>query len=357
MARCFDDGEASRRDTCFECVSRERLNVRRLPNRPRNRDREADRHVHLAIHGVFEMNRPPGLKNSTNLGQNMSAIWHQMQDVKSEHGIESAIRRGQAMAGCDGEIDVAASCSGAFFARDRNHLVGDTPSPAIWVYSTSEENYVKAIFHLQKDGTVTTNELSAELQTRPASVTDMMKKLRSKKLVHYKPYHGFKLSPEGNKVALIIIRRHRLWEFFLAEKLKFNWEEVHEVAEHLEHVSSKKLIDKLDEYLGFPRFDPHGDPIPDSNGRIETSKQVCLTELSLNQVAMVCHVSDQSTEMLELLGHKKIALGTKLEVKKKFSFDQSLEIKIRPSKKTTLEQPISNISWELAKNIYVTYDN
>src|SRR5215510_1725318 len=130
-------------------------------------------------------------------------------------------------------------------------------------YSTSEENYIKAIFHLEKkDGTVTTNELSAELQTKPASVTDMLKKLRDKKLVHYKAYYGFRLTTEGKKVALLIIRRHRLWEFFLAEKLKFSWDEVHAVAEDLEHVSSKKLIDKLDEFLGFPRYDPHGDPIP-----------------------------------------------------------------------------------------------
>src|SRR3977135_2593055 len=147
-------------------------------------------------------------------------------------------------------------------------------------YSTSEENYIKAIFHLQGDTvTVTTNELAHELQTRPASVTDMMKKLKTKKLLHYQPYQGFRLSNEGKKVALSIIRRHRLWEYFLAEKLKFTWDEVHEVAEHLEHVSSKKLIDKLDEFLGFPRFDPHGDLIPDSNGRIASSRQICIPEL------------------------------------------------------------------------------
>lgn len=216
-------------------------------------------------------------------------------------------------------------------------------------YSTSEENYIKAIFHLQKDGKVTTNELAAELQTKPASVTDMMKKLSTKKLVHYKAYHGFTLTNDGRKVALLIIRRHRLWEFFLAEKLKFSWDEVHAVAEDLEHVSSKKLIDKLDEYLGFPRFDPHGDPIPDANGKIETSKQVCLTELPLNKTAVVCYVSDQSKEMLELLGHKKIAIGTRLEVKRKFNFDNSLEIKIRQ------QSPI-NISEQLSKNIFAKYD-
>jgi DtxR family Mn-dependent transcriptional regulator len=217
-------------------------------------------------------------------------------------------------------------------------------------YSTSEENYIKAIFHLQKDGTVTTNELSAELQTRPASVTDMMKKLKTKKLVHYKAYKGFRLTAEGSRVALLIIRRHRLWEFFLAEKLKFNWDEVHEVAEDLEHVSSKKLIDKLDEFLNFPRFDPHGDPIPDSNGKIENTKQVCLTDVPINKPTVVGHVSDQSSEMLELLGHKKIRIGTRLEVKKKFSFDQSMEIKVK-------QQPPTHISWDLAKNIFVKYEN
>lgn len=217
-------------------------------------------------------------------------------------------------------------------------------------YSTSEENYIKAIFHLQQaDGTVTTNELAAELKTKPASVTDMMKKLKTKKLVHYEAYHGFRLTNDGRKLALIIIRRHRLWEFFLAEKLKFSWEEVHAVAEDLEHVSSKKLIDKLDEFLGFPRFDPHGDPIPDANGKIETSKQVCLQDLPLNKTATVSHVSDQSSEMLELLGHKKIGIGTKLEVKRKFIFDNSLEIKIRQ------QSPI-NVSEQLSKNIFAKYD-
>lgn len=223
-------------------------------------------------------------------------------------------------------------------------------------YSTSEENYIKAIFHLQHvDGTVTTNELAAELNARPASITDMMKKLKTKKLVHYEAYHGFRLSNEGRKVALLIIRRHRLWEFFLAEKLKFSWDEVHDVAEDLEHVSSKKLVDKLDEFLGFPRFDPHGDPIPDANGKIEASKQVCLSELPLNKPAIVGHVADQSTEMLELLKHKNIAIGTKLEVKRKFDFDKSMEIRIRQSRKTPSEQTPVMISEQLAKNIFVKY--
>ncbi len=215
-------------------------------------------------------------------------------------------------------------------------------------YSTSEENYIKAIFHLQRqDGIVSTNELANELKTKPASVTDMMKKLKAKKLLHYQPYKGFRLSSEGSKVALVIIRRHRLWEYFLAEKLKFTWDEVHEVAEHLEHVSNKKLIDKLDEFLGFPRVDPHGDPIPDANGRIEISKKTCLTDLSPGITAIVSNVSDQSSEILELLEHKKISIGTKLEIKKRFDFDQSLEVKIG-------RQPAFTISQQLAENIFVT---
>ena len=216
-------------------------------------------------------------------------------------------------------------------------------------YTTSEENYIKAIYHLQKvDGMVTTNELAAELESKPASITDMMKKLKAKKLLNYQPYQGFRLTADGTKVALGIIRRHRLWEFFLAEKLKFTWDEVHEVAEDLEHVSNKKLIDKLDEYLGFPRVDPHGDPIPDANGKIEISKKICITELPVNTISTVASVSDHSSEILELLEHKKIAIGTKVEVKKKFEFDNSMEIKIN-------RQPAITISEQLAKNIFVNY--
>lgn len=141
-------------------------------------------------------------------------------------------------------------------------------------YSVSEENYIKAIFHLQKETPqVSTLQLAGKLQTKPASVTDMMKKLKNKKLLNYKPYYGFRLSAHGNRVALGIIRRHRLWEFFLAEKLAFRWDEVHEIAEQLEHVSSKKLINNLDKYLGFPKFDPHGDPIPDQNGNMNHEKR------------------------------------------------------------------------------------
>lgn len=216
-------------------------------------------------------------------------------------------------------------------------------------FTTSEENYLKAIFHLQeKDGTVTTNALAEKLQTKPASVTDMMKKLNAKKLLHYKPYYGFSLSAEGKKIALFIIRRHRLWEYFLSEKLKFDWNEVHLLAEELEHVSSKQLIDRLDQYLGCPQFDPHGDPIPDNKGKIKSLNKVSLFELPFNQPAEVRQVTNQSKEMLEILEHKNIGIGTRIEVKKHFHFDHSIELKI---KSTTV-----TISEQLAKNIFVTYE-
>jgi DtxR family Mn-dependent transcriptional regulator len=218
-------------------------------------------------------------------------------------------------------------------------------------FSTSEENYLKAIYHLQGGyEVVTTNELAERLKTRPASVTDMMKKLKAKKLLHYQPYQGFKLTVEGRKVALDIVRRHRLWEYFLADKLRFSWEEVHDIAEDLEHVSSKKLIDKLDEFLDYPQFDPHGDPIPDSSGKMKSDRQLSLVELPLHKTAEVCRVMNQSEEMMEALKHNHIRMGTKLEVKKKFDFDNSIEIKLR-------NQPAFIITEQLAKNILVKYDS
>jgi len=214
-------------------------------------------------------------------------------------------------------------------------------------YSSSKENYLKGIFHLQEEeGVVTTNALAKELQTRAASVTDMLKKLKTQKLLLYEKYQGFKLSNEGKKVAIQIIRKHRLWEYFLVEKLHFGWEEVHEMAEELEHISSKKLIDRLDEFLGFPKSDPHGDPIPDSLGKFAMKQQISLSELTLNVMAEVSNISDQSNEMLELLKHKSISIGTKLEIKRKFAFDHSLELKIKNQQSITISESV-------AKNVFV----
>ncbi len=212
-------------------------------------------------------------------------------------------------------------------------------------YSASKEDHLKTIFHLQNEhGVVTTNALAQALSTRPASVTDMLKKLKEQKLLLYERYKGFRLSNEGKKVALQIIRKHRLWEYFLVKKLQFGWDEVHEMAEELEHISSKKLVDRLDSFLGFPDTDPHGDPIPDSQGKFNSPRQVSLSQLPLNKIAEVSGISRQTTEMLELLQHKNIRLGTRLEVKKKFPFDDSMEIKIR-------NRPAITISAQVAKNV------
>ncbi len=233
-------------------------------------------------------------------------------------------------------------------------------------YSSSKENYIKAIYHLQEvQGLVTTNALANELQTRPASVTDMLKKLKTQKLLIYEKYKGFKLSPEGKKIALQIVRKHRLWEYFLVEKLHFGWDEVHEIAEELEHISSVVLVDRLDEFLGFPKSDPHGDPIPDSQGRVVSRVQVDLLQLPLHKQANVSSIGDQSPEMLELLTHKHIGLGTRLEVHKRFQFDNSLELKVeladenaagKGGKKLTNNKSLVTISEHVAKNVFVTYD-
>jgi DtxR family Mn-dependent transcriptional regulator len=216
-------------------------------------------------------------------------------------------------------------------------------------YSHTEENYLKAIYHLQVHSeTVSTNHLAQQLQTKPASVTDMMKKLQSKGLLHYKPYYGFSLSTEGRKAALHIVRRHRLWESFLAEKLHFGWHEVHEVAEELEHVGNKKLIEQLDAYLGYPQFDPHGDPIPDSKGKISTVKEAALNSVPARQAFVVTRIRNQSADMLQLLHHLQIQIGTRLEVVQHFPYDGSLQVLADNIKCT--------ISAQLADNIMMRYE-
>jgi DtxR family transcriptional regulator, Mn-dependent transcriptional regulator len=218
-------------------------------------------------------------------------------------------------------------------------------------FSISQENYLKAVYHLQQHaGTVSTNELAEALQTKPASVTDMLKKLKMQKLLQYERYQGVKLTTEGKKVAIQVIRKHRLWEYFLVEKLKFGWEEVHEIAEELEHIHSEKLVDKLDKFLGYPRLDPHGDPIPDSNGQLPSRKQVAISELPVNSRVWVSGIGDQSNDMLELLTHKKIAIGCPVEIKKKFGADGSVEIQVK-------NHPALTISRHVADNLFVQYDN
>ena len=217
-------------------------------------------------------------------------------------------------------------------------------------FSISEENYIKCIYHLQQGtGRVNTNSLAAEMLTRPASVTDMLKKLKAKKLLQYERYKGFKLTETGKKVALGVVRKHRLWEYFLVDKLGFEWDKVHPIAEELEHISSEELVKSLERFLGNPHFDPHGDPIPDSNGKVPLIKQLCLADQSVKELVTVSSVSNQSQQMLELLKHYHIGIGTKLSVVKRFEFDGSLEIRVS-------KQASCIISEQVAKNVFVHYD-
>ena len=216
-------------------------------------------------------------------------------------------------------------------------------------FTTSEENYIKSIYHLQQEtGMVNTNSLATEMNTRAASVTDMLKKLKTKKILQYERYKGFKLNETGKKVALGVVRRHRLWEYFLVDKLGFEWDKVHPIAEELEHVSSDELIKRLERFLGNPSFDPHGDPIPDSNGKVPVIKQLNLAALPINQIVTVSSVSNQSQQMLEMLKHYHIGIGTKLSVVKRFEFDGSLEIKV-------VKKAACIISDQVAKNVFVHY--
>jgi DtxR family transcriptional regulator, Mn-dependent transcriptional regulator len=208
--------------------------------------------------------------------------------------------------------------------------------------SVSEENHIKTIYDLQLSmGTVSTNALAAALQTKAASVTDMLKKLRQKELLQYEKYQGFTLSPEGEQYALQIIRRHRLWEYFLVDKLHFEWDEVHEMAEQLEHISNGKLTDRLDEFLGFPALDPHGDPIPDRNGTMVPLKKTALQQLPEGAKATICNVGEDSGPMMELLKHYQVGIGTRIEVLKKFSVDGSVEIKIQKGKTGTVSEAVA----------------
>ncbi|HEY8917107.1 MAG TPA: metal-dependent transcriptional regulator [Chitinophaga sp.] len=213
--------------------------------------------------------------------------------------------------------------------------------------TVAEENYIKSIYKLE-EGTeaVTTTGLAYELDTKPASVTDMAKKLKEKKLIDYEKYQGINLTAEGKKAALHIIRRHRLWECFLVDKLAFSWDEVHELAEELEHVRSEKLISRLSDFLGNPTIDPHGDPIPDAQGKMGKQRAQISLDQARTKRLEVTAVSDKSAALLEFLNAKGIRLGTQLEVIERYEFDNSIEIKIR-------NQPAFTISEQVSKNIMV----
>lgn len=211
----------------------------------------------------------------------------------------------------------------------------------------SEENYLKAIYHLTvvSNSEVSTNAIAEMMETKASSVTDMIKKLAEKDLVNYKKYQGVSLTEKGRLAAKMIVRKHRLWEVFLVEKLDFSWDEVHDIAEQLEHIKSEKLINKLDDFLGNPTEDPHGDPIPNAEGQILKIEKQLLSELVENQKGICVGVKDTSSEFLKYLDKQGIALGSKIEVIGKESFDLSLKIKV-DSKDLT-------ISNKIASNLFV----
>jgi DtxR family transcriptional regulator, Mn-dependent transcriptional regulator len=214
--------------------------------------------------------------------------------------------------------------------------------------SLTEENYLKAIYHLSDGGakSVLTNELAEAMNTKAASATDMIKKLSAKDFISYEKYYGVNVTAKGKTEALLVIRKHRLWETFLVEKLGFRWDEVHEVAEQLEHINSKRLIEKLDEFLGYPKADPHGDPIPDRNGKLKQLHQVPLDQLKTGFQGSIVAVKDSDSNLLKYLDKIGARPGIKIKIIGKEDYDDSMEI--------LLEDHRVFISKEVSQNILVT---
>ena len=211
----------------------------------------------------------------------------------------------------------------------------------------SEENYLKIIYHLSLvfKSEISTNAIAEKMETKASSVTDMLKKLSEKELVSYQKYQGVLLTEKGLLAAKMIVRKHRLWEVFLVEKLNFTWDEVHEIAEELEHIKSEKLIDKLDKFLEYPSKDPHGDPIPDKNGLIPKTEKQLLSEIEINKKCICVGVKDSSSEFLQYLDKQKIALGSKITILEKEAFDDSMVIEIKKVKVL--------ISSKIANNLFI----
>jgi len=215
--------------------------------------------------------------------------------------------------------------------------------------SQTEENYLKALFNLtdeKEDKTeVGTNELATFLDVKPATANDMLKKLKKKELVAYEKYGKISLTTKGRELAIGIVRKHRLWETFLYEKLDFSWDEVHEVAEQLEHISSPKLIDQLEKFLGFPDVDPHGDPIPDAKGKIKPVVKLTLTEIDVNGICKLVAVKDNSSPFLQYVVKLGLGLSSTIKVLSRQEFDGSMEIEVNGI--------CTSISKKVAENLYV----
>jgi DtxR family Mn-dependent transcriptional regulator len=215
------------------------------------------------------------------------------------------------------------------------------------MFTYAEENYIKTIYHLQSqsDSDVSTNAIADAMDTRPSSVTDMVQKLADKKVLSYRKYKGATLTDQGKKIAAGVIRKHRLWEVFLVDKLNFHWDEVHDIAEQLEHIQSDELIIRLNKFLGNPDFDPHGDPIPDANGNFKKTEKKLLSKLNKGQRGVCVGVKESSPEFLQFLDKKNISIGTKINVLGKEFFDGSMVIEVGRDQ--------SFISKKIAENLYV----
>jgi DtxR family Mn-dependent transcriptional regulator len=209
--------------------------------------------------------------------------------------------------------------------------------------SHTEENYLKAIFKIseREEKPASTNAISMEIQTSAASVTDMVNRLSKKKLIHYEKYKGVRLTETGNDIAKHLIRKHRLWEVFLVDKLHFSWDEVHEIAEQLEHIRSKELVERLDQFLGQPKFDPHGDPIPDAEGNFAFRKQVQLSELAEGELGIVLGVQDHSPTFLQYLDRMGLILGTSVEIIERFEYDESVKVLLNKEKEILISSKVS----------------
>lgn len=207
----------------------------------------------------------------------------------------------------------------------------------------AEENYLKAIFTIaeKEAGPALTNAIAALMQTSAASVTDMLKRLSDKQLITYEKYRGVQLTKEGNRLATALIRKHRLWEVFLVDKLGFAWDEVHELAEQLEHVQGNDLVNRLDAFLGHPKFDPHGDPIPDADGRWTFRKQSPLATLQPGDRGVVTGVDDHSTTFLQYLDQLGLTLGAELELLERFPYDQSVRVRTRDGRELILSEKVT----------------
>jgi len=218
------------------------------------------------------------------------------------------------------------------------------------MYSQAEENYLKTIYALEKDfgNEISTNLIANKIKTKASSVTDMLKKLAVKNLVIYKKYQGVQLTEKGKLTALKVIRKHRLWECFLVQKLNFNWDEVHDIAEQLEHVKSELLINKLDAFLRFPKLDPHGDPIPDNQGRIIKNESISIVKMKIGSTGTLAGVRDSSETFLKYLNKKNLALGDKLKVIDIEPFDNSYHIETKTHRLVITNNVAENL---LLKNI------